>query len=670
MIPNLKRLGKAAMPAFLAVNVGMLLFYAFVTFKLFLYTDAATKSLLAGTILESGSLLPADWYYVNGDIWLFLHHIFLVPLIRLTGIGYQSYALNNAAFYSLYALSVFFYIRGLAISARLKCLMAVMAISSFSYFHASFTFGEIAYISTYLFLFLWMGIVGRVARCPSPAPKRYYAGLFFLIGLFTVHNPQRTFIYNFLPVLLVCAALYLFHPEKRGGYLRLALTALASFILSGVLHYGFIIRDLSIVKGANALAFVDYERMLSHIDIFFVGFTDVFNLVGTANVSPFSPGGILRLASFAFLLLIAHALVKTPREFRREALDGWVALLLLFYYFSVTLFLYIFTQPLAQDVTTFRYFYPAVLLSMVVLVFHLGEGRWPGPVKNAVLVFLVLFLSASNYFWYVHPARGDRKNPHEALGAYLSENGLTYGFATYWHSYVTSIFADNGALVAPILLPEFRPMRWLSSEGWFNRYDGDTTFLILTPAEFDANRREIVRRVGREPVRVDTVGDFRVALFDTNIAYALGGVYPADLATGIDFTVPGRPEFLRRMKGFYPSEPTHRWSEGKRSSLVFREKLPPTFTLRFSGTPFNVAENRILTVVAGEQRREVKLREGHGRYSLAFSGVDTDKLQFIYQKPASPAEVSGSGDTRKLGFAFKTIKIEKEGPSPARGEKE
>jgi hypothetical protein len=649
--------GKPLMALLLLANIGMLVFYSFFTFKFLLSTDAATKILLANEVLNRGELLIRGWAYVNNDVWIFLNHIFLVPLIRLFGLNYLSYALNNVLFYCFYGLSIYFFVRRLTISTPLKILMAILAVSSLGHCYAIFLFGEIAYITSYIFIFLWLGLVNRVVHSDESELKKYYLSLFVLLSFFTIHNPQRALIYNLLPILSVGMSLYFMDPAQKDRYLRLCLVGLASFVCSVVFYYAVIIKDLTIIKGANNLSFANYESFLNNLNIFFLGLLDVYNLVDESQFSPFSFPGIIRLASFCFFFLIVYSFIKIPKRFDRENSDDLTALLLFGYYLFVNLFLYLFTVPLAQDQTTFRYLYPAVILSFVIMVLCLNHLRWNRQMKTAILVVLVLFLSVINYARYVRPGLLKEVNPHEHLGEYLSENGLTYGFASYWHSYVTSVFAENDALVAPISLSSFLPMTWLSSESWYSNYGVDESFIVFTNGEYNSYYDSIIKKIGRKPVRVDQLDDFKIAVFDKNIAYELNRVNRLSLEEGIHFNIKGYPEFIRETSGFSHYEPSHRWSEGKKSTLIFKEKLPESFHLFFSGTPFIVTENSSLEVMVGKDKKTVDLRAGFHSYQLEFKDVNTDKIEFLYKKPLSPFELNMSTDPRKLSFAFSSIKI-------------
>ena len=49
-------------------------------------SDAGVTLLLARHVLDTGSVLPADWYYGNGDLWILGPHLLSLPFVALWGI--------------------------------------------------------------------------------------------------------------------------------------------------------------------------------------------------------------------------------------------------------------------------------------------------------------------------------------------------------------------------------------------------------------------------------------------------------------------------------------------------------------------------------------------------------------------------------------------------------
>lgn len=631
-------------------NFMMLCFYAFVTFENYFHTDAATKMLLANEILETGKLLPSGWNYVNNDIWIFILHILLVPLIKLFGLNYFTYSLHSVIYFIIYLYSVIYFLKVLNISLSSKLLFLNISLLSISYFYAAFNFGEIAYITLLIYLFLSLGLFLRVIDSKRSQTNSIFL-LSLLLFIFVIHNPQRALIYYFAPLLISGIVLYLSNLIEKKKLLKLISFLIVSFLVGTILYY-FLLQEVIVVKGANNLLFASYDRVLSNISIFFKGLFYTFGLVDKNQFSPFSLDGIVRILNFMFFILIIIAIYKI---FNMKSSKERVLIISYFtYYILAITFLYIFTLPLAQDESTFRYFYQIVILCFLILVLYIDKLSTIA--KTTISLFLIIYILISNYTIYVKLYSKNNHNVHKELSNYLVKNNLSYGFASYWHSYINNVFSDNKVKVYPIYLHSFVPFRWLSSNNWYTQYEYNRSFVVFTESEFKNYSNDIFSKV--QPTKIETIDNFTIAIFDKNIAYKLNRVYKSSLEEGIDFTKEGYPDFIKSHYGFSGYESEYRWSEGKTSILEFQDDFKKNFILRFSGRTFKPSVNSEMRVKLGNQEKRVLLKSGYKNYALNFKKSKAKKIIFNYENPKSPLELGMSQDSRKLSFAFEKIIME------------
>src|SRR6185295_1334815 len=74
-----------ALVALVLMLVGLGIFWV-AGFRDRISSDAAVTLLLARHILDTGSLLPGDWYYGNGDLWIIGPQLFSLPFVALWGV--------------------------------------------------------------------------------------------------------------------------------------------------------------------------------------------------------------------------------------------------------------------------------------------------------------------------------------------------------------------------------------------------------------------------------------------------------------------------------------------------------------------------------------------------------------------------------------------------------
>lgn len=80
-----------------------------------------------------------------------------------------------------------------------------------------------------------------------------------------------------------------------------------------------------------------------------------------------------------------------------------------------------------------------------------------------------------------------RISEKQALGEFLLENDLTYGYATYWNAFPTTFFSNGAIKNRQIGVAEdaVTPQLWGASYAWFDYTEdhGNKTFFLLTESE-------------------------------------------------------------------------------------------------------------------------------------------------------------------------------------------
>ncbi len=141
--------------------------------------------------------------------------------------------------------------------------------------------------------------------------------------------------------------------------------------------------------------------------------------------------------------------------------------------------------------------------------------------------------------------------------------------------------------------------------------------------------------------------------------------YEATLAQGIDFKKEGYPTFISKVAGMSGFEPWGRWSDADAGGPVvrftFEDKLPTNFKLVITANAFGPNEGKLIQVKAGQVARELTIINGAvpGTYTINFEKVEGNTLELTPPAPTSPASLNkDTPDTRKLGIAFVSLKIE------------
>lgn len=139
--------------------------------------------------------------------------------------------------------------------------------------------------------------------------------------------------------------------------------------------------------------------------------------------------------------------------------------------------------------------------------------------------------------------------------------------------------------------------------------------------------------------------------------------YVATLEEGIDFRKPLYPTFIAEVSGMSSYEPTIRWTEGPLVKFRFKQPLPKIFTLEIAAISFGPNLGLPIKVRVGGVEKNFVIpkvpTKDSAAYKLTFkTDGKSDTLEIMPPKPTSPRELDPkSGDTRKLGIAFVSLKI-------------
>lgn len=110
--------------------------------------------------------------------------------------------------------------------------------------------------------------------------------------------------------------------------------------------------------------------------------------------------------------------------------------------------------------------------------------------RNAVIVSLLVVLSSVVTFGQIWamPADYGRDNDQHQVVKYLEENGLNYGYATYWNANILTLISSSKVKVRDINLDNDQPVKgWLNTDkAWYDAQPNqDKYFVLLTNSEYD-----------------------------------------------------------------------------------------------------------------------------------------------------------------------------------------
>ena len=638
-----------------------MMWYIFIGYEHHLHSDSASKVLLSKLILESGEFLPSSWVYVNGDIRLGLPEFPLFLLISIIEDTFLAYSLNSFFYLCVCYFSLNYLICELKLVNEDKWLLRVLFFTGISIYYVSFLFGEIAYLPLLILFFIITGDFVKVVINGDILSNKYILIRCFIYIFFFAHNPSKFLIFSIFPYIFAGICLYVRSETFIKRYLKAALMLIVSFICSLVIYYP--IKSMVInANGAANITVANSTVVQNNILEFFPDFLMFIGMSFGSGSSAFSVISIYMVLVFAFLIYFIFEVssigaLKFARSERAINLF-WFAKYLFVGYLFITFFFYIFYTPLAVDVGSIRYFYP-VFWSMLLLT-ALYITNQEGTKKTLLVIFLVLFSILGSYLSYISPSsnKSHGNSDLSKVSDVIIQSGLKKGYATYWNTGATEVKGDSKFEISPVHISTFEPFKWLTDLNRFKVQDNYSTFFLAAPDEVTTFEKMMVTRRFKEPIKVKAIANYKLYIFDYDIAVYFYGKYIAAIEDGIHFNIKGYPSFLSEVKGMSSFENSHRWTDGPYAEFNFKDTLPKSFKLTILASPYGPNIGRKILVKVGDKSQEFIMKGGFNEYLFNFENVNSSQIKFVIPKPTQVLNSNGEiTDSRYLGIAFKSIEL-------------
>jgi phosphoglycerol transferase len=141
--------------------------------------------------------------------------------------------------------------------------------------------------------------------------------------------------------------------------------------------------------------------------------------------------------------------------------------------------------------------------------------------------------------------------------------------------------------------------------------------------------------------------------------------YEASIDSGIDFTRPDLPSFVKDITGLSEPEKWGRWSDANLGELVrikFSHELPDRFSMTLKGIAFDKNAEGEVAIRIGENFYWGTLYNHHTEMTVnvQLGGESIDHIDIIPPAPTSPSELGPSPDERRLGVGLISLQFELE----------
>jgi hypothetical protein len=528
----------------LGINILLLAFYIVIDYQLVYHSDSAVKNLLAQEIFDTGQYFPQSWNYVNGDLWVLNTHTFILPLLGWMHNGFLAHAASDLVSAAL-ILHGSWRLTALLEQSRVARLVGMLVVSAgMSLIMAEHIYGQAAYGSLYYMACYLLVAYWSLSQARGRRVLLWAGATTVLTALVFWTNPQRALLFYGLP-LLAAGTLQQVQEWRAARAAQRpvvwrqakAMGVVMAGLVLGVALSAYTLSRVNNHLGLTVIHWLDFDGMANNLRAVIQGVMGLFDGI------PHSDGKVASLAgAYAALRLLGAALlvVMLPWGLYRalQLQTGPRQLVVVFasVAFAANLFMMLATSlaDMSAPEASVRYLVPSLLFMLLIFVSLMVDCHALAPLTRAAGLFAVALLATSAPTSYLYPYNKVvgmahngliLKTSDQQLGEFLRQQGLHYGYATFWGAGKISVLSGGAVRVRSVGVERGLPMptRKLSANRWYTAaaWQGPT-FLMLRDSELGALNLPLLASYAGQPRRLH-YQDANILVFPGNLAAALPG---------------------------------------------------------------------------------------------------------------------------------------------------
>ena len=462
----------------------------------YFHSDCTDTILWAQASFDSGKVFSPDFNYAA--LLPFGASVWLIPLIAIFGMTMKTHVIGMVIFAVLFALSMFLLMRKMKWSYAwtFGTSALIMLVLSSSEKLREIMWGHVIYYSLGLLLYFFMLALALLAYekledyKARPEVRLLPAVLLLILAVLNATNGFQMLVLTVLPITVGILADRLFDRETPVfSKKNLPCVAIVSVLVLGTLiGTGMLDKLLGDITSGYANAYSSYSNpddWPENLDKFFMNWMTLLGM-DVANRDPLmemkSIVNILRIGISVILLVAPLVLVC----FYKKIESRYTRILAVSHLFILG---FLFFGCVCGRLAAANWRLTPLLGSSVLVTAAAARELWMQR-KTAVascrigvcaLAALAL-LSAFNVKTIADmPFDYGRDNTLHVLENRLEEEGLTYGYATFWRSQAITLISDSKVKVREILVDKdaISTDMYQSQAAWYEDQEGVTEYFVL-----------------------------------------------------------------------------------------------------------------------------------------------------------------------------------------------
>lgn len=462
--------------------------YSILTYgQTFIHSDIATSNALIRTQLESGSFIPDNWAYGNGEIWIIAPQTFCYPFVIL--MKNQSLARELGALTTLLFCCVVIYWFSKKV-LKMDIWMLVIPLSTI-YMYSRGTADVSLYQNAYNLTFALNLIVLGAFFVAIKDHDKTYSVIYVITALLCGLSTTRYYVEFLLPALISLVLYYVIAKDKELDTLWLVKKLLLIILpmIGGNIIRIIALKGKFIVSGEQELLFADsIEECFDNFRVAIANCFDCFGFPQSVQVA--SLDGMVGLCAIGICILIVFIFpIVLLLSIKSESfLVRIMTLFVCCHNLIMVAIVSLCGKNSSRYMLTSIYF--SIFLSSIYIVKYLFSET-----KTKVLVILAMVItSCVMASGWVYRSYGwlDKLQEKKIEASTLVELGLDNykGYATYWTSNSLEVYSDMQLKIGSVSTTEntyqpFSPFFWLDDTTQLKETKGKGSYLVLSLEETD-----------------------------------------------------------------------------------------------------------------------------------------------------------------------------------------
>ncbi|MGN1095606.1 MAG: hypothetical protein ACI4QR_04390, partial [Eubacteriales bacterium] len=501
----------------------------------YFHSDCTDSLYWAQASVDSGSVFNPDFYYAA--LLPFSASIWLVPLIKIFGVTMTAHVIGMVIFAILFYASVIFVCRSMEWSWNYTLLSSgfMMLLLSLSDKLREIMWGHVIYYSLgLLILFVMLGLLFRASKNFEKGNRKkayIYAALLFVLAICGATNGFQCIALYTLPIAAAIVAEAVFNSkEKLLSETNYTYSAALAILIGGT-AVGLLV--LKFMKGDIVAGYADAYSLLDSVSKWtnqLLKFPEsYFSLMGIsiedgAGVSISTVFNLIKLAVSLLILVLPLILLFRYKkiEDKRTKILLWVHIVTS----AIIMFGFICGRLSAGNWRLIPMVGTGILTSVAAIneMFAAKEYSLSWRRVAALLAVFPILCSLGSFRTISKmPADYGRDNALHTLSDFLIENGLEYGYATFWNAQATTVISDSAVKVRTVNADTKNGVYknlYQTNGKWYEDQEGISEYFVALSnyeAYIVSYNSTWVSLKENHLVKTLECGDFQIFVFDCNI---------------------------------------------------------------------------------------------------------------------------------------------------------